>query len=64
MAKREEQAKTGYEAECEKEPVDILEEIEIEELTVDGICGETAGGRQVPDGIIGPVDIGADVNEK
>ena len=39
MAKREDQVKTGHEAECEKEPRDILEEIEIEDLTVDGICG-------------------------
>lgn len=34
-----EQAKATCEKQDEKETPDIIEEIEIEELTVDGICG-------------------------
>jgi mycofactocin precursor len=39
VAIREEQAKAGYREECKNELSDIIEEIEIEDLTVDGICG-------------------------
>jgi mycofactocin precursor len=39
VATKEEQTKAVHEEECKKERCDIIEEIEIEDLTVDGICG-------------------------
>ncbi len=39
MKKAEKELKARKEEECRDESADILEEIEIEDLTVDGICG-------------------------
>ncbi len=39
MKNQEMEVKAGNHEEVRNEAVDILEEIEVEELTVDGICG-------------------------
>jgi mycofactocin precursor len=39
MKTGEEELKVGAEKEFNGERIDILEEIEVEDLTVDGICG-------------------------
>jgi mycofactocin precursor len=39
MKNQEEEVKAGSQEELRDETADILEEIEVEDLTVDGICG-------------------------
>jgi mycofactocin precursor len=39
MKDQEKEARIGNCEELSNEPVDILEEVEVEDLTVDGICG-------------------------
>jgi mycofactocin precursor len=39
MITLQEESKAGKEEEVKEEVPDILEEIEVEDLTVDGICG-------------------------